>query len=601
MFTDKRQLSLEKMRTISVITHGILAIIFAILLFLFWNIQIIKNSYFKSLAIKNIFQEIEIKAPRGIILDRNHTILAENKLNFSLFILPKNLENLNKSINMASLITEVNKKIIQSRLAKYKNLQQTIRIPIRRNLPLKKVIYLQSRSDEFPEFEIDIEPSRSYPFKKTASHILGYVSEISSEELNQKKDDYYRLGDEIGKNGIENQYENYIRGIKGVRGVIKDSLGRTQKVIREEKPEIGCTIILTINIKLQQYIEGLFKELNGTIGVVDLSTGEMLALASKPNFNPEKFSSTMEPHEWEAMIKDPENPLHNKFTQGLYSPGSVFKVIMALAGLQEKTITPNTSFFCSGTIQIYNRPFHCWKSSGHGNMKVIDGLLNSCNIFFYNLGKSLDINIIAEYAQLFGIGEPTGIDIPNEISGLLPTPVWKEKELKQKWFPGETISVSIGGGLLQVTPLQILRMISTVALRGKILQIHLLKKIEKKGETIREFNPQFREIPLEKKYFEIVIEGLFRAVNDNGTGRAAAVKGLDICGKTGTQQIISKEYPQYKILSKQKRFKPHSWFASFAPRFNPRYAIVIFLEHGGDAGEIAAPLAAKIYRMLFKK
>jgi penicillin-binding protein 2 len=601
MYTEKKQLSLEKMRVISFIFHGILILIFAALLFLFWNIQIINNIHFRSLAIKNIFQEIEIKAPRGIILDRNKTILAGNKLNFSLFFIPDNVKNQKKSINKASFITGISKKIIQARMTKYQNLRQMIRIPIKRNIPLQKVIYMQSRSDEFPEFEIDIEPSRSYPFKKTASHILGYVSEISSEELNQKKDDYYKLGDEIGKNGIENQYENYIRGKKGVRGVNRDSLGRIQKVMSEEKPEIGCSIILTIDIKLQQYIENLFKDLKGTIGVVDLSGGEMLALVSKPNFNPETFSSIMEPREWEALISDPENPLHNKFTQGLYSPGSVFKVVMALTGLNEKIITANTRFFCSGSIWIYNRLFHCWVSSGHGSMQVVDGLKNSCNIFFYNLGKNLDINTIAKYAQLLGIGVQTGIDLPNENNGLFPTPEWKQREMKQKWFPGETISVSIGGGLLQVTPSQILRMISTVALRGKIPQLHLLKKIEKKGETIREFSPQFEEIPLEKKYFEIVIQGLFKAVNEDGTGRAAAVKGFDICGKTGTQQIISKENPHYKTLSKQKKFKPHSWFASFAPRFNPRYAMVVFVEHGGDAGQVAAPLAAKIYRKLFKK
>lgn len=601
MFTDKKALSTERMRIISLVSHAILIVIFITLLFLFWNIQIINNSHFRSLAIKNIFQEFEIKAPRGIILDRNKTILAENKLNFNLFVLPENLKNLDRIIHKASIITGVNRKTIGDRIARYKNLRQMTRIPIKKNLAMKKVIYLQSRSGEFPEFEIEIEPSRSYPFVKTASHVLGYVSEISSEELIQKNDGYYKQGDEIGKNGIEKQYENYIRGKKGIRGVIRDSLGRIQKVTGEEKPEIGCSVILTIDIKLQQYIETLFKELKGTIGVADLATGEILALISKPNFNPEKFTTVMDQKEWETLTNDPENPLHNKFTQGLYSPGSVFKVTMALAGLHEETITPLSRFFCSGSLNIYNRPFHCWKSSGHGSMNVTDGLKNSCNIFFYNLGKNLDINIIAHYAQILGIGGQTNIDLPNENRGLFPTPEWKEKELKQRWFPGETISVSIGGGLLRVTPVQVLHMISTLALRGKIPQLHLLKKIEKKGETIREFPRQSGEIPLEKKYFELVIEGLFRAVNDNGTGRAAAVKGLDICGKTGTQQIISKENPRYQILSRQKRFRPHSWFASFAPRFNPRFSMVVFVEHGGDAGEIAAPLAAKIYQKLFNQ
>jgi penicillin-binding protein 2 len=231
-------------------------------------------------------------------------------------------------------------------------------------------------------------------------------------------------------------------------------------------------------------------------------------------------------------------------------------------------------------------------------MNLVNAIKNSCNIYFYQLGKKLDIDVIARYAEMLGLGQKSDIDLPNEKEGLVPTKAWKLAQYKKPWYPGETISVAIGGGMLSVTPVQVLLMMSTVALRGKMPRLHLLKKVETGGEVYSEFKPEFTPISIEKEYFEILIDGLYRVVNDEGTGRAAALKGLGICGKTGTQQIISKENPKYKELVKQKRFKPHAWFASFAPRKKPRFAVVVFVENGGDAGEIAAPLAARIYRKL---
>jgi penicillin-binding protein 2 len=491
--------------------------------------------------------------------------------------------------------------VIEGRMGKFNNHRDSMRILIKRNLTLKEAIYIQSRALDFSEFEIEIEPTRSYPFQQLSSHILGYVSEISSQELLQNKARKYKLGDEIGKSGIEKKYEHVLRGQKGTRIVIKDSFGRTQKLVSEKKPQIGNKITLTIDMELQKYIENMFKSYKGCIGVVKLPSGEILALVSKPNFNPEQFTTLMEAEAWNTLINDPDKPLHNKFIQGLYSPGSVFKIVMALAALQEKIITPSTRTFCSGSIWIYNRVFNCWTRSGHGWMNLTDALKNSCNIYFYTLGKKTDIKTINRYARLLGLGENIRIGLPNEKKGLIPTPAWKLSKLNQKWFPGETISVSIGGGMINVTPIQILHLISTLALRGKSPRLHLIKGIEINGESTTEPFPEIKRLPIEEKYFDMVIRGLYKAVNDGGTGRAAAIPGLDICGKTGTQQIISKENPNYKRLSKQKRFTPHSWFASFASRENPHYAVVVFVEHGGDAGEVAAPIAARIYKKLFRQ
>lgn len=600
MYIEKRILSIKDTQRISISVSIILLFLFIVLLFAFWNIQVLKCDYYKTLAIKNIYREIEIKAQRGLIVDRKNNIIAENRLNFSLFLIKKSIKDFEKTIKFINLVTNIDKEKILNKINKYKRYPGSYSIPIKKNLPLDKVIYVKSRFDEFPEFKIAIEPTRLYPYKSIGSHILGYMGEITLKELNRKKYGTYNLGENIGKSGIEKQYEEYLRGVNGVQIVLKDNLGRIQKVLSEKTPKIGKKIVLTIDWDIQEYIEEIFKDYIGSVGVVDLGTGGIIAIVSKPNFKPESFSSFLDRDEWNELINNPNKPLTNKFIQGLYAPGSVFKIVMALAGLQEKVINTSTVVNCYGSVKIYGRTFHCWNTSGHGPMNLYNGVKNSCNVFFYTLGKKLDIDIIAKYAKMLGLGSQTNIGLPNEKLGLIPTKSWKLKHLHQKWFPGETISVSIGGGMLSVTPAQVLLMISTVALRGNMPQLHIVKRIEENEKVVSTFKPIFKHVPIKKKNFEILIEGLFRAVNDEGTGRAAKVKGLDICGKTGTQPIISKENPNYERLIKIYRFKAHSWFASFAPRKHPEIAVVVFVEHGGDAGAIAAPIAAKIYKKIFE-
>jgi penicillin-binding protein 2 len=388
--------------------------------------------------------------------------------------------------------------------------------------------------------------------------------------------------------------------VKGRQTVIKNNVERIQRVSSEVKPEIGETVVLTLDLRLQEFIENLLANENGAVGVLDLKTGGVLALVSKPDFNPEIFSREMGREEWQAISNDPQKPLQNKFLQGIYSPGSVFKIIMTLAGLQEKIISPNSAVFCSGSQVFYDRVFHCWNPGGHGVVNLFAALQNSCNIYFYNLGMKMDIDTIASYARLMGLGKESGIDLPNEKAGLVPGSAWKMSTFNQRWFAGETISVSIGHGSLNVTPAQMLKLIATVALRGRMPELHLLQRIEKQGKVVKEFAAGFSRVPIDEKNFELLIEGLFRVVNSEGTGRAAKIDGLDICGKTGTAQIIAKENPRYKKLTQEKRFMPHSWFVSFAPRVNPRLAMVVLVENGGDAGAIAAPLAAQIYKKYFE-
>jgi penicillin-binding protein 2 len=600
MYPSKRKLSAAYIKKASTVSAVLLIIIFLAIFAAFWNIQIVNNEYFRRLAIQNITRSIDLSAPRGLIVDSKRVILSENKLNFTLYLVRENVVDIEKTLQLASFFSAKKPDAIRAIIAKYKKYPQFYRIPIKNNLARGTVIFIESRQEEFPEFVIGVEPTRTYPFENCAANVLGYISEITEAELSAKEGKGYSLGDFIGRSGIEKQYEPYLKGIKGSQTVIKDNLEKIQKVQSESKPLIGATVVLTLDLGLQKFIEDLFIDQKGAVGVVDLRTGGILAMVSKPDYNPEIFSREMDREQWLALSNDPEKPLQNKFLQGIYSPGSVFKIIMALAGLQEKAISTATVVHCSGSQDFYGRVFHCWNPGGHGAMDIFSALQNSCNIFFYNLGKRLDIDTIARYALMMGLGNESGIDMPNENTGLVPSSSWKMKTFRQRWFPGETISVAIGHGSLNVTPVQLLKMISTVALRGRMPSLHLLQRIERQGKTVVEFTPEFTRVPIAAENFQVVIEGLFRVVNNGGTARTAAIAGLDICGKTGTSQILAKENPNYKELTKEKKFMPNSWFVSFAPRDNPRLAMVVLVENGGDGGSIAAPLAARIYKKYFE-
>ncbi len=600
MYLSKRKLSPEFIKRAAVVSTVFLVVIFTGIFVAFWSIQVVDNEKYSQLAIRNITRMVKLQAPRGLVVDRSGMVLAENKINFTLYLVRENVENLEKTFQRASFFSGKNVADIRGIIDKYVKYPAFYRIPIKSNLPRGTVIFIQSRQDEFPEFEIGVEPSRTCPLADRAAHVLGHISEISEAELNTEAPNAYDIGDYIGRSGIEKQYEPFLKGVKGLQTVIKNNVEKIQRISAEVKPKTGDTLVLTLDLQLQEYIEKLLESENGAVGVLDLKTGGILALVSKPSFDPEIFSLEMTQEEWLAISDDPQKPLQNKFLQGIYSPGSVFKIVMALAGLQEKIIRPDSTVFCSGSQVFYDRVFHCWIPGGHGTVNLFSALQNSCNIYFYNLGKKMDIDTIARYARMLGLGVSSGIDLPNESAGLVPDNAWKMDAFRQRWFPGETISVAIGHGSLNVTPVQMLKMIATVALRGRMPKLHVLQRIEKQEKIIREFTPEFIRVPIAEENFELVIEGLYRVVNNGGTGRAAMIAGLDICGKTGTSQILDKENPRYKVLTREKKFMPHSWFVSFAPRKDPRLAMVVLVENGGDAGAIAAPLAGQIYKKYFE-
>jgi len=580
-------------------TFNVFVILFIILLLCFWKIQILDHEKYWKKSEANRVREIVLPAQRGLITTRNSEIIANNIASFKVSIIRENCKNIDESCQKIAQLLNLEVSVLKERINRYESLPAFVPIVVKDNLSRKEVSIVESRRLEFPELIIQAEPKRYYPYGIFASHVIGYLQEPSLKEI--KMDIYreMRLGDLVGKIGIEKEYEAKLKGEEGRVIEIVDSLGKKKDEIARLEPLKGQNIMLTLDFDLQKKAEELLEGNEGSIVILDPRTGEILALASYPNFDPNKFINRFTPTEWIDLINNPEFPLENRAIRGLYSPGSIFKLVIALAALDLNIITDRTLFFCSGNIVIYGHPFSCWFKPGHGNIDLYNGIRHSCNIYFYQLGKRLGIEEISVYARMLGYGMKTGIDLSGEKDGLVPDPDWKEKVRNAPWYPGETISVSIGQGPLLTTPLQVACHTAIIANRGRKITPHLLMSdnsisSEREGQ---EWVPDKMLIKIKKSVFEKVIKGMWKAVNENGTARAARIDGYDVCGKTGSTQTVSKETSE-KL---EKEFKSHSWFTGFAPRSDPKVVITVLVEYGGLGGTTAAPMANKLFDLYRKK
>lgn len=558
----------------------------------YWKTQIFDFKKYWKLAEANRLHVQYLMAPRGVIKDRSNVILADNTAGFRASIIRENIKDRKASCRNVARLLGLDENDLTARLEKFKDLPRSEPIVVKDNLTPEEIARIESRKSEFPELSVDVESKRSYPFGSLGAHVLGYLQELTPEDIKKKESGKGRRGNMAGRTGIERQYDGQLTGEDGQLIEVVDSLGRSQGDVTRKEPVRGKDILLTLDYELQKTAEDLLIDKEGAIVMMDPRDGSILALASSPNFDPNGFISRFTPEEWNKLIQDPDHPLENRVVRGLYPPGSIFKIPMALAGLETGLIDENTTVHCSGSTVIYDYPRNCWFKAGHGSMNLANAIKNSCNIYFYNLGRRMGIETISRYASGLGLGEKTGIDIPGEKNGLVPDPVWKEKTFHAKWFAGETISIAIGQGALLVTPIQIARMISCVANRGFLVTPRLLADGgagEKKATSIR------------RESFEKVIEGMWRSVNDEGTGMGARVPGFDICGKTGSTQWISREKKEMLERMGKSVKKTHSWFAGFAPRFSPRIVVTVLVEFGGGGGATAAPIAKELFEAYKKK
>ncbi len=575
------------------VTVYFLATLLLLITIAYWKIQVLDHQKYWKMAEANRLREIPITAPRGLILDRQKVILADNIPSFKVFLLREAVKDYEKTIERLEPLLNLKKEELKKRIERYRSIPAYEPVVIMDNLRLEEVSIIEARKDEFPEIKLEVEPRRYYSFGSIAAHVLGYLQEVSVDDLKTQPGRKWRAGEMVGKSGVERQYNDYLSGIDGKIQEIVDSLGRPRQEVSRIDPRPGKNLELTIDFDLQKKAEQLFEGREGAIIALDPRNGECLVWASSPSYDPNRFISRFSADEWLNLINDPGRPLENRVLRGLYSPGSTFKPVMAIAALSEGIITENTTFFCSGSIELFNKEFNCWFKPGHGTQNLPEAIKNSCNVYFYQLGRRLSIDTIAVYAREIGLGQKTGIDLPGEKEGLVPSSDWKRRILGQPWFPGETISVAIGQGPLLVTPLQMACMAAVIARRGIRIRPHLVK-----GEM--EVWPE-EKVDIPESVFEKVIEGMWRSVNDGGTGKGAYQPGFEVCGKTGSTQIISRETAERLARKGMEPGKTHSWFIGFAPRHNPEIAVAVLVELGGMGGQTAAPIAGELFKAYREK
>jgi penicillin-binding protein 2 len=545
----------------------------------------IKGEEFKERAVENCIRSLVEDAPRGRIYDRQEELLVTNRPSVVVSVIPAEVDDLEKLSERLSKIIGISPEEISQAV---KNHRENPFKPVKILDDCKtiKIVEIEERKDELKGVVLEIKPRRDYLYHDFAAHSLGYVGEIDKEELQQFGNPKFQGGDIIGKAGLEKYYDDILRGEKGGKEVEVDASGQEIATLLYRKPVPGEDLVLTIDRDLQLCGENLLFNKKGSIVVSDPNSGEILALVNRPSFSPNIFANGISSSDWQKLSSNADYPLTNRSVQGLYSPGSIFKVVTAIAALEEGVTDRKRKIYCSGSFELAGQVFTCWKETGHGSLSIVDAIAHSCNIYFYTLGNDLGIERFNKYMQKFGLEEKTGIDLPAEAIGVIPSAQWKEREVKEIWFPGDTINLSIGQGYLLLTPLQVHNIITAIAEEGEIYKLHLVKKIiSADGKTIKEIKSEiYRKLDFSPDTFKIVKEGLRQTIL-KGTGWRANIEELAVAGKTGTAQN-----PQGET---------HAWFIGFAPYDNPEVCITVFIENGGEGGEAAAPIARAMLEKYF--
>ncbi len=550
---------------------------------LFYN-QAIRFRYYSHLSKNNSIRVIPIDGPRGNIFDRNGLSLVSNRLSFDVAVIYQELKDKQKFIRLLrdslKMPGEDIARVLDKAMAR-----PYAPVTILEDIGKDKAIMLEEASFDIDGLTIETRSKRDYLYNNVGSHIFGYLSEIGEDELDDLRDYGYRMRDLVGRSGLEKQYEAYLRGADGGTQIEVDSRGRATRVLGVREPSNGKDLYLTIDIALQTACDKLLGDRKGALCVMNPGTGEVLAIASHPAFDPNVFVRPKSSDERVSLLKDRVGrPLSDRAISGLYPPGSVFKIVTASSALETKKITANTRFFCAGSYKLGKAKFDCWKSEGHGSQDVVEGLMNSCNVFFYNTGRAAGADALEAYAKLFGFGKPTGIDLPDEVKGIVPGRAWKKFYRKGGWFEGETINYAIGQGYLLVTPIQVMDMMGVIANNGNLVRPYIVKRI---GDlSIQVGKPKY--IGLKPDTIRVIREGLREVVNnENGTGKRAKLDGVIVAGKTGTAE--------------NPHGRTHAWFAGFAPYDDPKVCIVVFLEHGGKGGLEPAEIARGMFEEARKK
>jgi len=572
----------------------------AVLVAQLWRLQITEGERMRILADNNRIRLHRVQATRGTVRDRQGRILVDSRPSFDAVLVPEDALDLETTVeNLAHYLRESSAQL-RAALEQVRERPAFQEILVSRDLSWEQVVAIETHQLDLPGVSLRVSPRRAYPLGPRLAHVLGYVGEVSQSELEAGRN--YRMGDLIGKAGLEKRWESYLRGSDGGEQVEVDALGRKLRVLREVQEVPGNTLVLSIDLDLQLAAEEALADKDGALVAVDPRTGEVLAMVSHPAYDPNLFARGIRPREWEELVSDPRRPLNNRAIQGQYPPGSVFKIVVATAALEEGVINPFTRIRCSGGVQFGNRFFRCWKKGGHGSVDLHEALVQSCDSYFYQVGQRLGIDAIAEWARRFGLGAPTGIELDHERAGVVPDTEWKRAYLHQPWYSGETLSASIGQGYVTVTPIQMANAIAAVA-TGKRYRPHLVRRVEApEGNVIEQFRPELIEtLPVKKSTLVQLRQALRDVVaTDRGTGKRARLPDVAVAGKTGTAQVVAFGARRPKASHLPRHFRDHAWFVAWAPVEDPEIALAVVVEHAeGGGGAVAAPLARAVLEAYF--
>lgn len=599
---NEEELSILKKRIDFAI--GIIILLVAILIARLWHLQILKGPEFATLSESNSVRIRDVSAPRGNILDRHGRLIITNRPYFNVVWFREDAPNPDEVIKKLSGILQDDISVFLNRIRDAAGQPRYIPILLKEDIPWKSLIYIENHRLELPGVRVEVVPSRKYQYSNLASHLIGYLGQISKKELQSSQYQQNKGGDQVGKMGIEKQFEKTLSGEKGRRYLEVDVHGFEQQQLKHIDPLPGNDIQLTLDVDLQKTAEKAMENKAGAVIVMEVDSGRVLTISSSPELKIDQFVGGISSQVWKEHLEDPLHPLIDKTIQGQYPPGSTYKIVTALAGLSEKIITPKTVFYCSGSYKLHGRRYGCWKRGGHGAISLKRALAESCDVYFYQTGQKLGVDRLATYAKSLGLGVKTGINLEHEKSGLVPTSTWKKKKKKESWQEGETLSVSIGQGFNLATPLQICRLTAATVNGGILYRPQFIETItDPDGATIQQFAPMVNgEVAGSPSALKIIKAGLVAAVNSkHGTAIKAKPENIKIGAKTGTAQVVRlakfRNVPEEEIPYK---YRDHAWITCFAPAEKPEIAVTVLVEHGGHGGSTAGPIAKQVIEKYFE-
>ena len=585
----KEKLSTTKLH----LAQYLVAFVLVILGVWLWRLQILGADNYRVLAEQNRIRKIPVLAPRGRIFDREGRIIVDNYPSVSCFLLREQQKDLEADLPMIAAGLHMSVDQIHAVMHHYQYSPKYQPIPLKQDITPDEQAFIAAHRNELPELETLEEQRRLYPRDGFMAHVIGYVGEVSENDLNNPQFAYYEPGDVVGKSGVEEAYDDVLRGIDGSRDVIVNSHGKEVGVMGETLAKPGKDLHLTIDLDLQMAAEKALEGKTGAIVAMDPHTGAILAMASRPTFDPNQFAVKLSSSYWKSILDNPDHPLMNKAIQAQLAPGSTFKVIMTVAGLQEH-IAQNLTVQCNGGAEFYGHFFACDKH--HGYVDIHNALPYSCDTYYYTLANKLGIDTIARYAESVGIGQKTGVDLPNEAAGIMPSEAWKLRTQHDKWYAGETISVGIGQGAIEATPLQLARALGGIASGGVFVRPHVVMPGQVSQEEQQAIDASFpgsgvSRIPLSTENWQIVTDDMANVTQGIGTAAAAHLDGVDFAGKTGTAQVMS--HAALAASNKGHNTEPNAWFVGMTPRRNPDIVVAVLWEHG-NWGNNSAKLAAQV-------